>query len=377
MISALVSQSKGLAVFDDGERAAALLDAESEPRVLTERELSRLLRGAHDIEALVLPGLPELRVVLHDRRLREQVLHATLLLIDGQSSMSLRTTAGTTLIGLAAPDAIVRWVGCVLMSVPAPVEADFGTVGALPCDERIKALLHRVQLHQSRIRSVFASFVAVCRKRGEGDWSPVRRRAVAEGWFRALVLGERLVLGESDDAWGLVQEWIATLTEMMSGHAIIVRPAFVAEASSRSSEHPSDAGWVIWPLSPAVDLSIPDRSSSSVLTDVYLASQACSPLLLEDLNLRRAERRLCEAALARVGTIDEAARLLGITHHALERRLAKHRIQWPDMGSTSAPGGAMASIAAQKGEVAGRRRRIRARRFEFVRPPKSKSVDED
>lgn len=373
MISALVSQSKGLAVFDDGKRAAALLDAESEPRVLTERELSRLLRGAHDIEALVLPGLPELRAVLHERRLREQVLHATLLLIDGQSSMSLRATAGTTLVGLAAPDAIVRWVECVLMSVPASVEADFGTVGALPCDERIEALLHRVQLHQSRIRSVFASFVAVCRELGVSSRSPLQRRAVEDGWSRALVLGERLVLVESDEAWGLVSQWIATLVQMMSSHAVIVRPAFVSTASSGSPEHPSDAGWVIWPLAPEVELSISGAASREVL----VAAQGRSPLVLEDLNLRGAERRLCEAALARAGTIDEAARLLGITHHALERRLAKHRIQWPDMGSTSAPRGAVAAIVAQKGEVAGRRRRIRARRFEFVRPPKSKSVDED
>lgn len=375
MISALVSQSKGLAVFDDGKRAAALLDAESEPLVLTEQELSRLLRGAHDIEALVLPGLPELRVVLHELRLREQVLHATLLLIDGQSSMSLRTTAGATLIRLATPDKIVRWLECVLMSVPAPVEADFATAGAVPCDERIKALLHRVESHQSRIRSVFASFVAVCRKRGEGYSSPVRRRAVGEGWFRALVLGERLLLGEPDEAWGLVQEWITTLMEMMSSHAVIVRPAFVSTASSGSSEHPSYAGWVMWPLSPEADLSIPGESSSSVLTNVHLASQDRSPLLLEDLNLRRAERLLCEAALARAGSIPQAARLLGITRHALKRRLIKHRIKWPDMRPKSTPWGAMEAIVAQKGEVTGRHRRLRVRRFEVGRAPKSKTID--
>jgi hypothetical protein len=205
----------------------------------------------------------------------------------------------------------------------------------------------------------------------------VRRRAVEEGWSRALVLGERLLLGESDDAWELVREWIETLTEMMSGHAIIVRPAFVAEASSSSSGRPSDAGWVIWPLSPAVDLSIPDESSSSVLTDGYLASRARSPLLLEDLNLRRAERLLCEEALARAGSIPEAARLLGITRHALERRLIKHRIKWPAMGSKSTSWGTIEAIRAQKGEMTGRHRRLRVRRFEAGRAQKSKTVDED
>jgi len=382
VISALVSQSRGLAVFDDGERPAALLSAESEPLVLAERELSRLLRGAHDIEALVLTGLPELRAVLHERRLREQVLHATLLFIDGQSSRSLRTTAGATLIRLAVPDAIVRWVECVLMSVPAPVEADFTTVRALPCDDRISALLHRVESHQSRIRSVFATFVAVCRKHDVSTSSPLRRRAIEEGWFRALVLGERLWLGASDDAWGLVQQWIAALVEMLSSHAVVVWPAVASTASSGSPERLDDAGWVIWPLSPETDLSIPTEQHAASSNRSPLAIEPPHPpkpedasILLEDLNLRSAERRLCEEALARAGSIPKAARLLGITRHALERRLIKHRIKWPDMGSKSTPWGSIATIVAQKGEMTGRHRRLRIRRFEAGRAPKSKTVD--
>lgn len=377
MISALVSQSRGLAVFDGGEQLAALLGAESEPLVLTERELSRLLQGAHDIEALVLPSLSDLRATLHERALREQVLHATLLFIDGQSSMSLRTTAGATLIRLAASDEIVRWLECVLMSVPAPAEADFTVVSTVPCDDRIAALLHRIASLQSRIRSVFATFIAVCRKSGVSSWSPLRRRAVEDGWFRSLVLGERLFLVESDEAWELVRHWITTLTEMMSSHSVVVRPAFVSAASRGSAGHLGDAGWVIWPLPPEADLSPPGESSSSTLTDVFLASKDRSPLLLEDLNLRKAEKLLCEEALARAGSIPAAARLLGITRHALERRLIKHRIRWPDVGSKSSPRGAIEAIVAQRGEMAGRHRRLRARRFEVGRAPKERIVDED
>jgi DNA-binding NtrC family response regulator len=48
-----------------------------------------------------------------------------------------------------------------------------------------------------------------------------------------------------------------------------------------------------------------------------------------DLNLRRAERMLCQTALARGGSIVEAAQLLGITRHALRRRMTKYRIEWP------------------------------------------------
>ncbi len=53
------------------------------------------------------------------------------------------------------------------------------------------------------------------------------------------------------------------------------------------------------------------------------------PILLEDLNLRKAERLLCQQALSRAGSIVEAAQLLGITRHALKRRMIKHRIDWP------------------------------------------------
>ena len=53
------------------------------------------------------------------------------------------------------------------------------------------------------------------------------------------------------------------------------------------------------------------------------------PILLEDLNLRKAERTLCQQALETAGSIVEAAQLLGITRHALKRRIIKHRIEWP------------------------------------------------
>lgn len=53
------------------------------------------------------------------------------------------------------------------------------------------------------------------------------------------------------------------------------------------------------------------------------------PILLEDLNLRKAERLLCNQALTRAGSIVEAAQLLGITRHALKRRMVKHSIDWP------------------------------------------------
>ena len=63
------------------------------------------------------------------------------------------------------------------------------------------------------------------------------------------------------------------------------------------------------------------------------------PILLEDLNLRKAERLLCQQALTRAGSIVEAAQLLGITRHALKRRMIKHRIEWPAANQPNALAG--------------------------------------
>ena len=67
------------------------------------------------------------------------------------------------------------------------------------------------------------------------------------------------------------------------------------------------------------------------------------PILLEDLNLRKAERLLCQQALTRAGSIVEAAQILGITRHALKRRMIKHRIEWPSAVQASAVSGVPAA----------------------------------
>jgi DNA-binding NtrC family response regulator len=54
-----------------------------------------------------------------------------------------------------------------------------------------------------------------------------------------------------------------------------------------------------------------------------------TPIILESFDLHAAERLLCERALHEGGSIVDAARLLGITRHALKRRIMKLRIAWP------------------------------------------------
>jgi transcriptional regulator with GAF, ATPase, and Fis domain len=51
-------------------------------------------------------------------------------------------------------------------------------------------------------------------------------------------------------------------------------------------------------------------------------------LVLDSYNLESAERRLCVEALTTAGNIVGAARLLGITRHALKRRILKLDIPW-------------------------------------------------
>lgn len=58
------------------------------------------------------------------------------------------------------------------------------------------------------------------------------------------------------------------------------------------------------------------------------------PVPLNSYNLAAAEKALCVAALEQGGSIVEAARMLGITRHALKRRIVKHTIDWPRAGQT-------------------------------------------
>ncbi len=66
-------------------------------------------------------------------------------------------------------------------------------------------------------------------------------------------------------------------------------------------------------------------------------------IILEDFNLDAAERRLCVEALTLAGNIVGAAQLLGVTRHALKRRIIKFRFEWPRSGSPLAESSASPS----------------------------------
>lgn len=51
-------------------------------------------------------------------------------------------------------------------------------------------------------------------------------------------------------------------------------------------------------------------------------------ITLDTYNLTTIEHTMCERALRESKTIVDAAKLLGITRHALKRRIIKHNIRW-------------------------------------------------
>jgi transcriptional regulator with GAF, ATPase, and Fis domain len=60
-------------------------------------------------------------------------------------------------------------------------------------------------------------------------------------------------------------------------------------------------------------------------------------IILDDYNLAAMERRLCVEALNLAGNIVGAAQLLGVTRHALKRRIVKYRIDWTRSGPDDPP----------------------------------------
>ena len=52
-------------------------------------------------------------------------------------------------------------------------------------------------------------------------------------------------------------------------------------------------------------------------------------VMLENLNLMEAEKKLCEVAMEVAGDTKAAAKLLGINRHTLGRRLKRHGLPSP------------------------------------------------
>lgn len=62
-------------------------------------------------------------------------------------------------------------------------------------------------------------------------------------------------------------------------------------------------------------------------------------LIIKTFSLATVERTLCIEALNTAGSIVDAAALLGVTRHALKRRILKHDIAWPPRSRGGRGGG--------------------------------------
>lgn len=81
-----------------------------------------------------------------------------------------------------------------------------------------------------------------------------------------------------------------------------------------------------------IDLSKHEREALRTLATRPRRGSAYNGLHLEEV-----ESLLIEGALADFGTIWEAAASLGITRHAMKRRILKHNIPWPPPRRGQAP----------------------------------------
>jgi hypothetical protein len=141
MIPALISQSKGMAIFDDGKRIACLdIAGLDEPSYDVNRHLLRF-QGACDVEPIEVEDVEALSTHLQMRKEREEMLQALVVLIDGAYSKEFRSLAAKTLESRRQADHW-SWLEGVLLSCAPPEGADFaGAESLLP--ER-QAIFRRV-----------------------------------------------------------------------------------------------------------------------------------------------------------------------------------------------------------------------------------------
>ena len=78
-----------------------------------------------------------------------------------------------------------------------------------------------------------------------------------------------------------------------------------------------------------VDGSRVDDTTIGMIPQVTMTREHHDPITLDTLNLVAAERRL----IGQAGSIHGAATLLGITRHAVKRRIIRHGIRWTRDGA--------------------------------------------
>jgi hypothetical protein len=188
MILALISQVKGLAAFDDG-KVVRFINASriSEISLDDGGYFSKSLSEAPDLESLEVEDVIGLRKHLQVRRNREELLHASLVLLESSWSKEVRRLAGKVLLEKHNPEDWT-WVEGVLCSAPLPPSADIDTAMVLcPFHQNFFQEIRSAQEHVKKLdlawHALSESFFA------HETRDQVHAKIVRRGAFRNLLRG--------------------------------------------------------------------------------------------------------------------------------------------------------------------------------------------
>lgn len=187
MIRALISQSRGFAVFDDGSSLRFLESPDSHGEVeLEEIEVAQKIAGVSDLESIECADLESLNTHLELRAVREKLLLATLVLIDSEHSDRAREISAEAL-DANDNEASYEWVEGVLLSAPLPPTADLAKATSL-CPKLDDSLSRLLEV-QPQVRKLKVAWDALPEKAFVGQ-SRQQALAVAvrNGVFRRLIV---------------------------------------------------------------------------------------------------------------------------------------------------------------------------------------------
>lgn len=243
MIPALISQIKGIAIFDDGAQFGVLdVLRMNMPFFCDEQRAMHLISDAPDLEHLEVIDVASLRTHLLIRKSREELLRAALILLDGERSAALREQAARALSEHHAFDEW-DWVEGVLLSTTLPQGAD--ALGATRWPTPYKTFFLELLSLQEQIKTlqiawrVLPSTLFTSETREQAY-----ARIVRQGVFRSLLKGGSLQdCSPFTTALGLYQQ---ALTQSGGNRAPFPERQSVLNVANTSNK----SSKLIWELSP-------------------------------------------------------------------------------------------------------------------------------
>lgn len=185
MITSLISQSHGFAVAALGDALLVLRGKRGEiVESIDEAKAESLLAGCIDLEPIGAIDLDEIRNHLALRTEREDLLHATLIVIDSARTEGLRQSALAYLNESAASDQWY-WIEGVLASSPFPEEVE--VAWAKDWTHPLSEILTRLMRKRDHVKLVCAAWDALPEELFAPEHrSQVRCRLARQGVFRLL-----------------------------------------------------------------------------------------------------------------------------------------------------------------------------------------------